>query len=106
MKNRLITFVVAILGIIFLVAPMSLNTVSQHLQNQVYTYAQKSVISCRAEIAMKLFDQSTLYRSSIEKNLDSSCGKVPDYNDFQPESTNGVLSFYNWIGQKITFIPL
>lgn len=106
MKNRLITCIVAILGIIFLVAPMALNTFSQHLQNQVFSDAQKTVVTCRAELAMKLFNESTIYRNSIEKNLDRSCGKIPDYNDFQPEATNGVLSFYNWIGQKVTFIPL
>lgn len=88
---------------------MALNTFSQHLQNQVFSDAQKTVVSCRSALAMELFEHNIHYSyksNEIGRKLDLSCGKVPDYDDFQPEATNGVLSFYNWIGQKVSFIPL
>lgn len=103
MKNKFITFIIALIGIIFLIGPMSIDSYNHHLQNQVYNAAHDSVISCRAQLAMNSIEHG---RNVVEKQLDRTCGIIPKYDDFTPDEPNGIMSFYNWIGQKVTFIPL
>jgi hypothetical protein len=103
MKNRFITFIIALLGIIFLIAPMSIDSYNHHLQNVVYNKAHDTVIECRANLAIDAIRNG---RNVVEKRLDRTCGVIPRYDDFSQDEPNGILSFYNWIGQKVTFIPL
>jgi hypothetical protein len=107
MKNKFITFIIALLGIIFLIGPMTIDSFNRHLQNVVFTRTHDNVIQCRANLVITTFEHSTIMeRNRIQKSLDDSCGRIPSYNDFTPDEMNGVMSFYNWIGQKVTFIPL
>lgn len=103
MKNKFITFIVALFGIIFLIGTMAIDSYNHHLQNVVYNQAHDSVISCRAQLAMNAIEN---HRNVVEKQLDRTCGMIPKYDDFTPDESNGIMSFYNWIGQKVTFIPL
>lgn len=107
MKNKFVTFVITIIGIIFILGPMAIDSYNHHLQNVVFMRTHDNVIQCRSTIVLNTFEHSTIMeRSRIEKNLDKDCGTLPRYDDFSADETFGIMSFYNWIGQKVTFIPL
>ena len=105
--NRSLAIVLSILGIIFLVFPLTSDSFSHYTQDKTYRAAQEHILSCRSELALKVFSNAhnQLVGPKLEKNLDVSCGTLPRYDDFAYDQ-NSILSLYNWVGQKITFIPL
>lgn len=104
--NKALTGVLILLGVIFLIFPLASDSYSHYLQNKIYVEAQKQVVSCRANLALNAFEHNTIYNAkTLINQLDTSCGAVPKYDDYE-YTQSGILSFYNWIGQKVTFVPL
>jgi hypothetical protein len=105
--NRSLAIILSLLGIIFLVFPLTSDSFSHYTQDQTYRATQEHILSCRSELALKVFSNphNQLVGPKLEKNLDVSCGTLPRYDDFAYDQ-NSIISLYNWIGQKITFIPL
>jgi len=106
--NRSLAIALSVLGIIFLVFPLTSDSFSHYTQDKTYRATQEHILSCRSELALKIFSSKynpNLVGSKLEKNLDMSCGTLPRYDDFAYDQ-NSIISLYNWIGQKITFIPL
>ena len=102
-KNKIVTISIILIGIVFLIFPICVDSYNHYLQNSAYNKAHDRVIECRAELALSAIDHRI---QIIEKKLDKTCGVIPKFDEFTPDETLGVLSFYNWIAQKITFIPL
>jgi hypothetical protein len=106
-KSKLATIIFSLLGVVFLVFPLLIDSYSHNLQDSTYNSDHSRVIECRANIALKQMDTKTFGNAHIlERFLDQSCGVLPKYNDFAYESENGIIGAYNWFAQKITFIPL
>ena len=105
--NRVLASLIVILGVIFLAFPLASDSYSHYLQDKTFRIAQQQTVSCRAELALSLYSDhhNNLPGKSLEKALNASCGVLPEYEDFSYVQT-GILSLYNWIGQKITFVPL
>jgi hypothetical protein len=105
--NRSLAIILSLLGIIFLVFPLTSDSFSHYTQDKTYRATQENILSCRSELALKVFSnpRNQLVGPKLEKNLDVSCGTLPRYDDFAYDQ-NSIISLYNWIGQKITFIPL
>lgn len=106
--NRVVTFIIALLGVIFLVIPLCADSYSHFLQNQAYASSHEQTISCRATIALRSAEHDSYLPQGLrlERFLDSSCGVLPKYEDFAYEGSSGLLSAYNWVAQKVTFLPL
>jgi hypothetical protein len=96
------------IGVLFLLVPLASDAYSHYSQDKIYRLTNEKIISCRAELALAVIQKpnSERYTKYLERQLDASCGVLPKYEDFLYESSNGILSMYNWIAQKITFIPL
>lgn len=106
-KSRVATIIFSLLGVVFLVFPLLIDSYSHHLQDKTYNLDHGRVIECRANIALKQMDTKSFTNANhLERFLDQSCGVLPKYNDFSYESENGIIGAYNWVAQKITFIPL
>lgn len=104
--NKVIANLIIIIGIVFLAVPLASDSYSHYLQNKTYEQAQKQVVTCRAHLALNAFEHNTIMNTrALINSLDTSCGVVPKYDDYSYTQT-GILSLYNWIGQKITFVPL
>jgi hypothetical protein len=104
--KRTFPWIAIILGLVFLAVPLASDSYNHYLQNRAFIAAQEQVVTCRARVALQSFSpgKQILY-VDIRKLLDGACGIQPGYDDFA-YTQSGVLSLYNWIGQKITFIPL
>lgn len=107
-KSKVVTMVITIVGILFLVIPLLSDSYAHYLQDNAYKSSQEQTISCRAKLALAVIDKphSLQVGQRIEKYLDASCGTLPKFDDFSYQSQSGILTVYNWIAQKITFIPL
>jgi hypothetical protein len=108
-KGGFVTALVAVIGLIFLIFPLANDSYSHYLQNHTYERAHERVITCRAQIALQVVGEGLSPLStgrSLEKMLDSSCGILPKYEDFIYDSQSGLISAYNWLAQRMTFIPL
>ena len=104
--NKVLAGVIILLGVIFLVFPLASDSYSHYLQDKTYRVAQQQTVSCRAELALSMYStKGPLPGKTLEKALNNTCGVLPEYEDFSYVQT-GILSLYNWIGQKITFVPL
>lgn len=105
--SRILTWAAALLGVIFLAVPLAADAYSHHLQDVTFRQAQEKVLTCRAQLAMGLFDHPRIDHApaSILKTLDGTCGGHPRYDDFTP-TRSGVLGFYDWLGQRVAFLPL
>jgi hypothetical protein len=105
--KRSLAILLSFIGIIFLVFPLTSDSFSHYTQDKTYRFSQEKVLSCRSELALKVFSNAhnQLIGSKLERNLDVSCGTLPRYDDFAYDQ-NSIISLYNWVGQKITFIPL
>lgn len=108
MINRLFTWVAALLGIVFLAVPLAADAYGHHLQDVTYRTAQEKVLTCRAQVALALYDTKrpgNLAPAFLVKSLDTTCGLHPRYDDFY-RTPSGILNFYSWLGQKVAFVPL
>lgn len=107
-KNKVITIVITIIGVLFLVIPLVCDSYTHYLQDSLYKSAQEQTISCRAKLALAVIDNphNLQIGQRLEKYLDVSCGTLPKFDDFSYQSQSGILTIYNWLAQKITFIPL
>lgn len=105
--NKLLTWSAAVLGIIFLVVPIVADGYSHYLQDRAFRNSQEKVLTCRAQLALQLYDQNPTFMATntLPKSLDTTCGTHPRYDDFA-YTQGGILSLYAWVGQKINFIPL
>lgn len=105
--SRLISWTAAVLGIIFLVIPIVADGYSHYLQDQAFRFSQEKVLTCRAQMALQLYNNNPTWLASgnLPKSLDVTCGLHPRYDDFA-YTQSGILSLYTWVGQKINFIPL
>jgi hypothetical protein len=108
LKSRVAGFLLLSLGAVFLLFPLTVDSYSHYLQDQTYKNSQEHTLSCRANLALSILEHN--YQSysgpKLERYLDGSCGILPKYGDFSYESESKLLNFYNWLAQKITFIPL
>ena len=107
-KNKVVTIIITIIGVIFLVCPLLSESYSHYLQDFSYRNSQEQTVSCRAKLALEVIDHPHALQPGqrLVKYLDSSCGELPKYDDFTYQSQSGILAIYNWIAQKVTFIPL
>lgn len=104
--GRVAASLLLLLGLVFLVVPLTADSYSHYLQNKAYQKIHDKVISCRASVALKLIDGPYMAANGFERRIDATCGLTPKYEDLQFDTSNGILSFYSWLGQKVTFIPL
>jgi transposase-like protein len=104
-KNRAVAGLITLVGLVFLVFPLLNQSYEHYLQNQAYHNAQQTTVSCRAKLALEVVSHPVLSKS-LERYLDTSCGVLPQYNDFVYEPTNPILTVYQWLAQKVTFIPI
>ena len=107
--SKMIGVILGALGLIFLIFPLVLDSYSHFLQDQAFRHSQDQTISCRAKLALNIVDHPgpTQYNGlKLEKLLDGSCGTLPKYDNYAYQSESQLLAFYNWVVQKITFIPL
>lgn len=107
-KNRIAALIITIIGIIFLVVPLICDSYAHRLQDLAYKNSQEQIITCRANLALSVIDHPHAIQMNqrLEKYLDSTCGTLPKFDDFSYQSQGGILTIYNWIAQKVTFIPL
>lgn len=103
--NKVIATLIIIIGIVFLAVPLASDSYSHYLQNKTYEHAQEQVVTCRAKLALDAFEHNIMNARALINSLDTSCGFVPKYDDYSYTQT-GILSLYNWIGQKVSFVPL
>jgi len=107
-KNKIATIIVTVVGIVFLIFPLMMESYSHYLQDLSYKNSHEQTVSCRAKLALEVIDHphSLKIGQRLEKYPDSSCGELPRYDDFTYISQSGILAIYNWIAQKVSVIPL
>jgi hypothetical protein len=105
--NKLISWTAVALGIIFLVIPIIADGYAHYLQDLAFRYSQEKVLTCRAQLALSLYEKNPTWLASgnLPKSLDVTCGAHPRYDDYT-YTQSGILTLYAWIGQKVNFIPL
>jgi hypothetical protein len=108
LKSRVSGFLLLSIGAVFLLFPLTVDSYSHYLQDKAFKASQEQTLSCRANLALRLLDKSfqSYVGPKLERYLDGSCGVLPKYGDFSYESESKLLNFYNWLAQKVTFIPL
>jgi hypothetical protein len=106
--NRWVTVLITLVGIFFLIVPLICDSYTHYLQNVEYQKAHEETLSCRAKLAMFSIENPRSYNNgkNMEKLLDKSCGTLPQFSDFEYESTNRILALYNWLAHQVSFIPL